>query len=154
MAKLIFDIFRKILVFWTLKHQKTCIWDVFRAWDYARTISRSKMLHIACPKTDIGAPKIHIWHFKLFACMLYVFYVCMYSVHVLYACILCIPCMYVVHEWTGRTEPFRFTFLLEPFEPFRFTFFPNERNSVEILFIWTLARRVRNAHNSLEILCI
>ena len=88
-------------------------------------------------------PKIHIWNlYFLSACYMYstyVFYVCMYSVHVLYACILCIPCMYVVHEWIGRTEPFQNYF---------FFYKPNERNSPEFLFVWTQARRVRNAYNS------
>ena len=88
----------------------------------------------------------YLYMYVFYVCILcvysmYVFYVCMYSVHVLYACILCIPCMYVVHEWTGRTEPFQNYIFLEP----------NERNPLEILFIWTLARRVRNARNSQEI---
>ena len=58
--------------------------------------------------------------------------------------------MYVVHEWTGRTELFQNYFFLEPF---RFTFFLSQVNekSLEILFIWTLTRRVRNARNSQEI---
>ena len=57
--------------------------------------------------------------------------------------------------WTDGTDVdgrdgrchFRITF---------FTFFskPNERNSPEIPFIWTLAGRVRNADNFLQILCI
>ena len=41
--------------------------DVFRAWDYARTISRSKKLHIACPKVNPGTKNnIFLIFFKIF----------------------------------------------------------------------------------------
>ena len=68
---------------------------------------------------------------------------CMYSVHLAY---VCIPGMYVVYEWTDGA----ISELLFFRSHFRITFFykPNERNSPEILFIWTQARRVRNAYNS------
>ena len=73
-----------------LKHQKLCILDVFKAWDYARTISRSKKLHIACLKTDIGTKKYIFFIFEHFVCMLCVYFMsvvgtcslCMYSRHV------------------------------------------------------------------------
>ena len=83
MAELIFDIFEnlvlflKILICLTLKHQKLCILDVFKAWDYARTISRSKKLHIACLRTDIGTNKYIFRIFEHFGCnAMCVFYVC------------------------------------------------------------------------------
>ena len=74
---------------------------------------------------------------------------CMYSVHLAY---VCIPGMYVVYEWTDGA----ISELLFFRSHFRITFFykPNERNSPEIPFIWTLAGRVRNADNFLQILCI
>ena len=111
MAKLIFDIFRKNLVLWILKYQKTCIWDVFRAWDYARTISRSKMLHIACPKTDIGPPK-YIFGIFMFLSVcymysMYVFYVCSLYMYVLGTCTLCMYSMYSMHvcsPWMDGTD--------------------------------------------------
>ena len=89
---------------WTLKHQKLCILDVFKAWDYARTISRSKKLHIACPKVNIGT-KNNI--FGTFLKTMYVCASCMYAVcinvcsmhymYVLYVCIMCMYYMYVLH---------------------------------------------------------
>ena len=78
----------------------------------------------------------------------------MYLIHVLYACILCMYSRHIVHEWKdGTDEAISNYFFLEPF---LITFFPkpNERNSPEIMFIWTLARRERNARNFYEIPCI
>ena len=98
-----------ILKFRTLNHQQLCILDVFKAWDYARTISRSKKLHIACPKTHISTKTLYLvyfWKSCMYvnhACMLCVFYVCticmyyMYSMYVLYVCSICMYYMYVVY---------------------------------------------------------
>ena len=94
MAKLIFDIFRTILVFWTLKHQKPCIWDVFRAWDYARTISRSKKLLVACPKVNIGTQK-NIFLIFLYVCASCLYVVCIRCVYYyIYVVVVRIICMY------------------------------------------------------------
>ena len=81
-------LFEQRVHFWTLKYQQLCILDVFKAWDYARTISRSKKLHIACPKTDIGAQKYIFCILIRLGCMLYVFYVCILCMYVLGTCTL------------------------------------------------------------------
>ena len=89
--------------------------------------------------------------------ILHVLTFCMYAMCVFYVCIrhmlsiLCAPGMYVVYEWKDGTDG-AISELLFFWSHFRcFLYKPNERKSLEFLFIWTLARRVRNARNSQEI---
>ena len=85
-------ILHKNVDFWTLNHQRLYILDVFQAWDYARTISRSKKLHIACPKTHRGTKTTYLVYFWK-SCM-YVNHACMLCVFYVYVCIIFIICMY------------------------------------------------------------
>ena len=65
----------------------------------------------------------------------------MYSAHAIY---VCIPGMYVIYEWTDGTDG-AISELLFFGAISIFLYKPNERKYSEILFIWTLAKRVRNA---------
>ena len=102
--------------------------------------AKSCIQHVSKP---IQVPTCTYFVFLNILYVCYVCILCMYSVHVVY---VCIPGMYVVYEWTDGA----ISELLFFRSHFRITFFykPNERNSPEILFIWTQARRVRNAYNS------
>ena len=76
----------------------------------------------------------------------------MYLIHVLYACILCMYSRHIVHEWKdGTDEAISELLVFGAISHYFFFSKPNERNSPEIIFIWTLARRERNARNFQEI---
>ena len=106
----------------------------------------------------IQVPKNTYLAFVLSVCYMYsmfVFYVCMcskyvctrymYSMHVFY---VFHACMQSMNGRDGRSH-FRVSFFWSHFDLLFSK--PNERNSLEIMFVWTLARRVQNARNSQEI---
>merc|ERR1712232_1432428 len=70
-------------------------------------------------------------------------------------CTLCMYSMYskhILYEWTdGADGAISALLFFGAISELLFLSKPNERNFPEILFIWTLARRVRNARNFQEI---
>ena len=131
---------------WTLKHYRLSILDVFKAGDYARTTFRSVKLHIYI---------LHLMFFGSFVrmqCVCSYVILCMYSMYGVDPCILCMYSKHIVYEWTDGTDGTipelllfgsisELLFILSQIN----VFFP------EILFIWTLARRGRNACTFQEI---
>ena len=106
-----------------VKHNHLCILDVFKAWDYARTISRSKKLHIACLRTDIGTKKYIFRIFEHFGCnAMCVFYVCIQYIQPMYVFRACMQSM------NGRTEPFQNYFFFGAIS--ELLFFINQMNGI------------------------
>lgn len=141
---------------WALnKKHRAVVWYVQGLGLCQNDVSKRKAYcNIQCPQADLGIKSYICYICGLVVCMLCVYYMftfilCMYLVHVRYACMLCIR-----HVWSlwmdgrdgrGRTDHSRF--LLGAI-PELFSSKTNERHAPEIMFIWTLVRRVRNACNS------
>ena len=129
-----FDICWKMSTFELVTHQKLYILDVLKAWEYARTISRSRKLQIACPKTHMGTKTTYLDIFENHVCMSTMHVCCVYSMYALYVSIIYFICMYYVYVVYVCSTCMYYMFVIM----FRFCFCP------KVLSFWSCQITIRH----------